>query len=203
MSDVFLDIHAGDANEDLLPFICFYNDKQQAEPTRQAEKLCEISGFQNIVSYPYHLRKDQPALYAFKQAVQDGKVALSIESGRLGFVEDEAVKAINESLFRMLSEMKMYPQQVTKAKRKLTKFNQQTYVKATENGIFYSSLKAGNIVKKGEVIGLVTDEFGTAKGKITAPVSGTVLYKIGTPPVNSGETVFCIGYHEPETAPQK
>lgn len=25
-SDVFLDIHAGDANEDLLPFVCYYNN---------------------------------------------------------------------------------------------------------------------------------------------------------------------------------
>lgn len=196
LSDVFLDIHAGDANEDLLPFICYYDAQEYAAQTQHAAKLCEISSFETIVSYPYHLRKDQPAVYAFKQAVQDGKTALSIESGRLGSVEGEAVKLIKESIFRMLATMKMYPEQDPKATETITKFNRQAYVKATESGIFYSPLKAGDAVSENQVIGYVTDEFGNMKGKITAPASGTVLYKIGTPPVNTGETVFCIGYRE-------
>lgn len=28
-SDVFLDIHGGDANEDLLPFVCYYNNTSE------------------------------------------------------------------------------------------------------------------------------------------------------------------------------
>lgn len=71
-SDVFLDIHAGDANEDLLPFICYYDKTDSPQQTALADRLCRISGFSNIVSYHYNITPDQPALYAMKQAVQDG-----------------------------------------------------------------------------------------------------------------------------------
>ena len=33
---------------------------------------------------------------------------------------------------------------------------------------------------------------GNLLQKISAPESGMILYKIGTPPVNKGETMFCI-----------
>ena len=47
--------------------------------------------------------------------------------------------------------------------------------------------------KKGQEIGYITDEFGNEVQKINAAAEGIILYKIGTPPVNKGETLFCIG----------
>ena len=83
ISDVFLDIHGGDANEDLVPFVCYYNNKDSAEKTKAALKLSEASVLPYIVSYPYNISKTEPALYAFKQAVQNDVVALSLEAGNL------------------------------------------------------------------------------------------------------------------------
>ena len=48
-------------------------------------------------------------------------------------------------------------------------------------------------LKKGQEIGYITDEFGNEVQKINAAAEGIILYKIGTPPVNKGETLFCIG----------
>ena len=81
ISDVFLDIHGGDANEDLAPFVCYYDNKDSAEKTKTALKLSEASVLPYIVSYPYNITKTEPALYAFKQAVQNDVVALSLEAG--------------------------------------------------------------------------------------------------------------------------
>ena len=61
LSDVFLDIHSGDALEDLLPFICYYNNKQHKENTAMAKRLSDTSGFQYVVSYPYTIRDEEPA----------------------------------------------------------------------------------------------------------------------------------------------
>jgi len=46
VSDVFVDIHGGDAPEDLLPFICYYNNIKKPTQTALAKKICENSGFQ-------------------------------------------------------------------------------------------------------------------------------------------------------------
>ncbi|WP_449401711.1 hypothetical protein [Euzebyella saccharophila] len=41
LTDVFLDIHGGDASEDLLPFACYYNREGQPIATAMAKKLSE------------------------------------------------------------------------------------------------------------------------------------------------------------------
>lgn len=196
-SDILLDIHGGDANEDLLPFICYYNNKSNPKEAQMAETLSKVSGFEYVVSYPYTLSDDDPAKYLFKQAVQDGKIALSIESGKLGNVQEEAVRLIKQGVYNMLSEMKMYTAG-TEPSMKLTRLNNQTYIRSTSKGIFYSSYKAGDSVNKNDIVGYTTDEFGSTITEYKAPKSGIILYKISTPPINTGDTVMCISSYEEE-----
>ncbi len=196
ISDVFLDIHGGDASEDLLPFICYYNNTTYPEQTKKAKELSETSGFDYVVSYPYTIKADDPAKYTFKQACQDGKVALSIESGKLGNVQEEAVTLIKNGVYRMLNKMNMYGKTIEQDVRKLIRLNNQKYIDAEVRGILYSQYKAGDQVKEGDLVGYITDEFGKTISELTAPVSGIILYKIATPPVNVDETVMCISFFE-------
>ena len=191
VTDVFLDTHSGDAPEDLIPFVCYYNNQRLKENTARAKKLSEVSGFQYIVSYPYTIANDEPAKYAFKQAVQDGKIALSIESGKLGIVENDAVELTQRAVLNMLHEMKMYPEQTSPHPDRIY-LNRQLYTKATKQGLFYSSLKAGDQVKKGEKIGYTTNAFGEIIEEHEAPQSGIVLYMLATPAVNQQDTVACV-----------
>ncbi|MEL6866933.1 MAG: M14 family metallopeptidase [Bacteroidota bacterium] len=192
-SDVFIDIHGGDANEDLLPFICYYNNESNAQQTRRAQQLSEASGFEHIVSYDYTLRDDQAAKYAFKQAVQDGKVALSIECGKLGNLQKDAVALIKKGVYNMLQIMGMYPK-TQEAKTDFLRITQQVYIRSKHRGVFQSDYVAGDRVKEGETVGWIKDEFGATITEIKATHSGIILYKIGTPPLNVGETIMCIGY---------
>lgn len=193
-TDVFLDIHGGDAGEDLLPFICYYDNQEASKQTEQARLLCEASGMEYIVSYPYTITKTEPAKYAFKQAVQDGIVALSIEAGKLGTVQAENVRLIKNAVYNMLHYSGMYGKEGTVAVADKKYLYSQSYVRVPARGIFYSPLKSGDPVVKDQNIGYITDDFGNLLHHITAPVSGIVLYKVGTPPVNADETLFCIGH---------
>lgn len=194
ISNVFLDVHGGDANEDLIPFICYYDNKDNN--TNEAHLLSEASGIEYIVSYPYNITKTEPAKYAFKQAVQDDIIALSIEAGKLGTVQTENVDLIVEAVENMLSYMKMYlPERaIVKDTPEKKYLENQSYVRVSHRGLFYSTLKSGDKISKNEKIGYITDDFGNVLDEIISPVDGVVLYKVGTPPVNEGETLFCIGY---------
>jgi len=136
VSDVFLDVHGGDACEDLIPFVCYYNNTEKPNQTALAKELSENSGFEYVVSYPYNISNTEPAKYAFKQAVQDGKTALSIECGKLGNVQNENVNLIEKGVYNMLQTMKMYSNG-TGAHENIIYRNSQTYVDASVNGIFY------------------------------------------------------------------
>ncbi|MGS0527726.1 succinylglutamate desuccinylase/aspartoacylase family protein [Zobellia nedashkovskayae] len=193
VSDVFLDIHGGDACEDLVPFVCYYDNEKKAEQTKKAKELSETSGFGYVVSYPYTLKGSEPAKYAFKQAVQDGKTALSIECGKLGNVQKESVSLIKTGVYNMLAQMKMYKEQEPTTGANFVELNHQTYIRSTEKGIYYSSFKAGDSVKIGDVVGYTTDEFGRTIKEYKANSTGIILYKLATPPINVGDTVMCIG----------
>ena len=160
--------------------------------TKAALKLSEASVLPYIVSYPYNISKTEPALYAFKQAVQNDVVALSLEAGKLGVNGTDEIKILKESVYNMIGMMKMYSSAPYKKPASRKTFTKQTYIKVPVSGIFHSKYKAGEQVKKGEDLGYITDEFGNLLQKISAPESGMILYKIGTPPVNKGETMFCI-----------
>lgn len=194
VSNVFLDIHGGDASEDLIPFICYYDNKD--DNTNKARLLSEASNMEYIVSYPYNITKTEPAKYAFKQAVQDGVVALSIEAGKLGAVQTENVEIIVEAIKNMLDYMDIYSSEKVTVKEPVQKkyFDNQAYVRVPARGLFYSSVRSGDTISRNENIGYITDVFGNVLEQIISPADGVVLYKVGTPPVNVGETLFCIGY---------
>ena len=93
----------------------------------------------------------------------------------------------------MLTELKMYDNKsVAPANAVKSKLTKQEYVSVPVQGIFYSDFKAGDHVNKNQEIGYITDIFGNKLKTITAPEAGIILYKVGTPPVNVGETLFCI-----------
>jgi predicted deacylase len=194
-SNVFLDIHAGDGNEDLLDFVCYYDNKQTPEQTSLARRLTECAGFKYNVVYPFSLQASQPAEYAFKQATRQGVTALSIEAGKLGGVDSKSVEATKKAVYNMLAEMKMYePLAGKKDTENKIWLNGQDYIKSPGKGIFYSVLKSGDKIIAGQKLGFITDVFGTKLAEITGSQAGIILYKIDTPPVLEGETLFCIGY---------
>ena len=182
VSDVFLDVHGGDAPEDLLPFVCYYNNQKKTIQTALAKTLSEQSGFEYVVSYPYTISETESAKYAFKQAVQDGKTALSIECGKLGNVQHENVNLIKQGVYNMLQTMKMYSNG-TKAHENIIYCDNQIYIKSKSKGIFYSNFSAGDRVKQNDIIGYTTDEFGQIIEEYKATKDGTILYKIATPPI--------------------
>lgn len=197
-STLFLDIHGGDANEDLLPFVCYYDRKDTPGNTKLAHQLSEQSQIDHIVSYPYNVTQTEPAKYAFKQATQQGITALSIEAGKLGTVQKENVDRIKTAVYSMLEYSGNYKgdQSKIKKEKKSVLLNRQDYIRVPESGIFYSHLQSGDKVKKNQILGYITDEFGNKKQDIRSDSDGIILYKVGTPPVNKGETLFCIGYLE-------
>ncbi|MBQ4912858.1 succinylglutamate desuccinylase/aspartoacylase family protein [Maribacter sp. MMG018] len=191
VSDVLLDVHGGDACEDLIPFVCYYDNKQKPDQTALAKKLSENSGFELVVSYGYSLSDTEPAKYTFKQAVQDGKTALSIECGKLGNVQEENVDLILKAIHNMLAEMNMY-NNGSGPHENIIYGTDQVYINAGVQGIFYSDYKAGDKVKKDAIVGYTTDEFGKVLEEYKSPKDGTILYKLATPPINIDDTVMCI-----------
>lgn len=193
-SDYYLDVHAGDGNEDLLPFACYYDRKDTPEQTAKARALTLSANFQYNLAYPYHITAKDPALYAFKESTQQGIVSASLECGKLGLTDPESITQIVTGITGMLEHTGMIAAKTFVVKSVIQQvITKQTYVYAPKDGIFFSTQKSGDTVSEGAQLGYITDVFGMLIGSVTSPVRGKIIYKTGTPPVNTGETLFCIG----------
>lgn len=196
ISDVFIDAHSGDSNEDLLPFVCYYENNNFPEQTKQAKYLSEISGFENVISYPYTIRDDEPAKFVFKEASQKGKIALSFESGKLGYIQKEAVIRNKRGFRRILNHLGMYTYNDPLGNPIFEVLNPPNYIDSKTRGIFYSDFNAGDVVEEGEKIGYITDEFGEITEEFYSNTSGIILYMKGVPATNIDDTVFSISPHQ-------
>ncbi|MHC0444667.1 succinylglutamate desuccinylase [Flavobacterium sp. 3-218] len=196
-TDIFLEMHGGGVNENLIAHACYYDNKEFQNQTLLAARLSEISGLSTVVSQPYTQASGQPARQAFKQAVRLGIPALSIAIGKLGSNEKTDILSAKNAVYRMMHELKMYEnKKVAAASPVKHRYTKQVSVSSPGRGLFHSSFKAGGIVTKDEEIGYITDVFGRNVRIITAPLSGTILKKNMGLAVDDGEILFYIGRRE-------
>ena len=66
------------------------------------------------------------------------------------------------------------------------------WIRAPNSGIFNSKRKIGDIVKKKDIIGLITDPMGTDSISIEARAEGVIIGGITMPLVNRGDAIFHV-----------
>ena len=84
--------------------------------------------------------------------------------------------------------------QYVNGKKNPSKRQIKRIIRSNNRGLLKSDLKAGDRVNQGDIVGYMQDSFGETIKVLKAPCTGIILYKIGTPPVNVGETIMCIAY---------
>ncbi|WP_116125852.1 succinylglutamate desuccinylase/aspartoacylase family protein [Lewinella sp. IMCC34183] len=200
-ADYFLDLHGGDAPEDLMPYGAYYDNDGQPEASEQGRAMAVALGFDFIVRFNTdgkdYMRPDHPSLYCSAEAFRRGIPAADVECGRLGLAEPLLVDRIAGGVAQVLRTLDMLP-----AARDTTPvgapafITDRSYLEAAQDGIFYPAKRAGEYVTAGMEIGYVTDYFGTRVQTIVADTAGVLLLVIGTPPIRKGETMAVIGQVE-------
>jgi uncharacterized protein len=195
-SDYFVDIHAGDAPEDLFPYNAWYHSKALPDVSEKGRAMAMAMGFDYAVIFDVpEQRLAAPSLYCSQEAFHRKIPTVDIECGGLGSSAPEAVNTIVDALFGLLHHLEMGLGAPLLGKETVT-IAKRASMKSSQTGICHMYKKAGDQVLKGEQMGHITDFFGTKIADITAEASGVILYLVGTPPINSGETLVSIGILE-------
>ncbi|MEM6344377.1 MAG: M14 family metallopeptidase [Bacteroidota bacterium] len=195
-SDYFVDMHSGDAPEDLHPYTAYYQHDAYESISEVGREMALHMGFDQVVKFGAtqkdYLKAEFPSLYCSAEAFKRGIPAVDIECGKLGLVEQPLVNKIVagiESLLRYLGMMAGEPI----VRTGVLLFEERFYISSEHMGIFYPLKSSGDLVKKGMKLGYITNFFGKVVDEIYAENSGLILYMLGTPPVNEKETLFVIG----------
>ncbi|HLH39654.1 MAG TPA: M14 family metallopeptidase [Bryobacteraceae bacterium] len=189
--DYLLDLHGGDGNESLRPYV-YQIETGQPELDDRIGGLAAYCGFDHILIDRGRPRDPAASLYCANTAITRGKPAVTVEAGFLGVPDEKSARLIvdcAENVLRFLGMTQGAAQRV----KKPVYLDPAPVITSPETGILYPKVKRDAMVNKGTVLAEITDFFGRRIAQVKSPVKGKVLYIVATPPITKGQPVGCVG----------
>lgn len=189
--DYLVDMHAGDGNESLRPYL--YWNKLGIDPAvdERARQLALAWGADHIVVDTTRTKDVANSVYTQNTAQLRGKPAITTETGAMGLAEGEMVQRNLDGALRVLRHLGMLDGAATQTAAPVW-LGKYAVLTSPETGAWHPAVERAHTVAKGAVIGRITDYFGTVVAEVKAPFDGEVMYVIGTPAMSRGEPVAMI-----------
>jgi predicted deacylase len=190
-ADYVLDLHCGDGNESLRPYVyqaVTGDEKMDAAVAR----LVLAFGIDHILVDRNRPKDPAQSLYCSTTAITRGKPAVTIESGLLGMSDVESVNRIVYGVRGVMRELKMTKDGPPPVEKPVY-LDPSAVIVSPATGILYPLVERDQMVAKGTVLARITDFFGIEIALVESPLAGKVLYVVATPPIVKGQPVACVG----------
>lgn len=190
-ADYLLDLHCGDGNESLRPYV-YQMVTGDPKMDDAVERLALAFGIDHIILDRNRPTDPAHSIYCSTTAITRGKPALTIESGYLGTTDEACVEQIVSGVLGVMREIGMTaagPAPVTRP----VYLDPVEVLASPATGMLYPRVERGQEVEAGAVLVEITDFFGAPLAEVRAPFGGIVLYVVATPPITEGQPVACIG----------
>lgn len=189
-ADYLVDLHAGDGNEALRPYV-YMPVTGNAELDATIRGMALAFGLDHIVIDEARLLPRDASVYTDQTALTRGIPAITTETGQLGSNDQYWVGMAERgiaNLMRHLGMLKGKPD----ANDNVVWLTGYEVIKSPVTGIFQASVRDGYAVAENGLLGQLVDAFGEKIADVNAPFAGIVNYVVGTPPVSKGEPVAMI-----------
>jgi len=191
-----LDLHGGDGNESLRPY-SYWITTGSPEVVEASRALALAFGLDRIVVDNERPTDPQASMYLSNTAITRGKPAITTEAGCLGGVATDDIQIVERGVAGVLRHLGMVddgPPPVANP----TWLTRNQVLRAGFTGLFYSSVRRGEMVVEGARLGVITGFDGAELQTVLAPFAGEVLYVVETPPINRGEPVGMVSAAGPD-----
>jgi predicted deacylase len=189
-ADIVVDMHGGDGNEALRPYV-YTTVTGDAETDRRSRDLAVAFGLDTIVVERGWSPDPSAHVYTEWAARGLGKPAISTETGRLGSTAEELVALAERGVWNVLRHLRMVDGEPEVASA-VTWLEDGQVVRSPADGVFHPAVEPGWTVAAGGRLGTLFDFFGDPVAEITAPFAGVVTYVVATPPVSEGEPLAMV-----------
>lgn len=188
-ADYLVDMHSGDGNEALRPYLYWpiTGDTVFDEITKG---MALAFGLDHIVVD--RARPDSgPSRYTDQTAIRRGIPAITTETGQLGTNDGIWIEMAERGVWNLLRHLEMVPGE-TLSVGEVIWLEDYLVVRSPATGLFQAIVRDGYVVAEGGLLGYLVDFFGDTTHEIRAPFSGVVNYVVGTPPIKQGEPVAML-----------
>jgi uncharacterized protein len=201
-ADVVVDLHGGDIDEDLRPYSYWFRGGRPAQDSAGL-KLVMAFGLDHIIVTDVDPSSSTAGRSLSGQALVRGKTVLVAEAGRSGVVTPPELNGLIEGSLNVLGELGMLQRTLRRVVRPvwLDGGMPGARVGADSAGVFLASVSRDAHVKKGQVVGHMTDFLGRPMGDVRAPNDGLVTFIRGVPSMWAKATLVNVLPVLPTPAP--
>ncbi len=189
-SDYLVDMHSGDGNEALRPYV-YMPRTGNAVLDAKIKGMALAFGIDHIVIDERPVSAPDATVFTDMTALSRGIPAMTTEAGQLGSTDPHWVDINVRGVFNLMRHLDMLPGEEIPP-RPTVWLKDFEVVTSPEHGLFRPAVKDGYMVAKGGVLGELVDHFGTHIATIHAPFDGIINYVIATPPVRMGEPLAMV-----------
>lgn len=189
-ADYLIDMHSGDGNEALRPYIYMPKTGDPALDGK-IKKMALAFGIDHIVIDERAVSAPEATVFTDMTALARGIPAMTTEAGQLGSTDPHWVGLNVRGAMNVMRHLGMMPGEVIPPKPTVWLKGYQV-VTSPETGLFRPHVKDGYVIAEGGILGELVDHFGTHIATIHAPFAGVVNYVIATPPVRAGEPLAMV-----------
>lgn len=189
-SDYYVDLHGGDMVEDLIPFsIVHYADDKNIY--NKSLEMARAYGLTNIVvtksdgEWP-----DNGTSYA--AAAEHGIPAVLAEVGRVGQLDIDSINLHVKGLLNVLRCTGNLNEAAGK-QDSYDIYKEFIWMRSISEGLFYCDIKVGDIVNKGDKLGVVESVFGEHQETIRAEAAGKIMFLTTSPAMKKNGLLLAIG----------
>jgi predicted deacylase len=185
-ADALIDLHGGDLVEALEPFAIY--DASRVED--RARALAVAFGL------PYVVREDPAdglAGMTCSAAAQAGIPAIIAEAGGCGQLETVAVELLVAGTRNALRSLGMLPGPVDPPRADMRQVGAFDWLRCRAAGFWEASVRAGDEVAEGRLLGRVTSLHGDVQEEIHAPRDGVVLFLTTSAAVSDDGLLLGLG----------
>lgn len=189
-ADYLVDMHSGDGNEDLRPYIYMPVTGDEVMDAK-IKGMALAFGLDHIV---IDRRENLPAdasRFTDMTGLTRGIPSMTTEAGRVGSTAPELVRKNADGVMNLLRHLEMLPGDDNPPQPTVW-LGDYTVITSPADGVFTARVKGGYTVAKGGILGELVDYFGEPIATIRAPYAGMVNYVIATPPMRKGEPVAMV-----------
>ncbi|MEY8354480.1 M14 family metallopeptidase [Lachnospiraceae bacterium 54-53] len=185
-SDYYIDLHAGDTHEKVMPFVYFPGVARE-EVSEKAKKMAEATGMSVRV-------KSTATTGSYNYAAIQGVPSILMERGGNGSFEEEELLEYKEEVRRVLGHLGVLKDSSGPAGEvSQHEVEKASYVDSAAEGFWYPRKKAGDRFRKGELLGVVEDVWGNLLQACHGEYDGIVLYQTVIMGVSQGDSLIAYG----------
>ena len=169
-ADFYIDLHCGDDYEELTPYV-YYAGKASEEVVALSRDMAEQ------VDVPYMVKSNVASGGSYNYAASQGVPSILIERGGMGGWTYEEVRSTRRDVRNILCHLGVYLGQKDYRQYYPLEVSDVCYQDASHSGCWYPKKSAGDMIRKGEVLGEVRDFEGKVKEVSVAEYDGVILYQ--------------------------